>query len=120
MVPFFIKTAYDEPSFADKGGDYPSIHRDIHNSLGQELQASPFERYRDAKAELLSDYKDDFDFVELGKMAIDFSDGVIEADQNVNAELPEVCQKRKRSLSSRYPGEDFAEPYAEFPPQGVP
>lgn len=112
VVPFFIKTAYaDEPSFAESKVVTSIYTQDIHNSLGKNFKQCV--EYRDAKAELLSDYKDDFDFVELGKMAIDFSDGVIEADQNVNAELLKYAEEKKKPIL-QYPGEDFAEPYAKF------
>ena len=54
-----------------------------------------------------------FDFKELGKLAIDYSDGVIEADGNVDSELIKYTENSNIPLL-KYPGEDFAEQYESF------
>ena len=69
--------------------------------------------YKDAKVELLNKYKDDFDFEELGKLAIDYSDGIIEADKEVNAELLKYAEDAQKPVL-RFPGDDFADAYETF------
>lgn len=69
--------------------------------------------FRDAKAELLKDYKQDFDFIELGKMGIDYSDGVIEGENEASAILMDYA-KEKGKPTLAYPGDDFAEAYKNF------
>ena len=61
----------------------------------------------------MTKYNDEFDFRELGKLAIDYSDGVIEAGKGVNEELLEYAKVGNTPLLN-YPGEDFAPKYEEF------
>ena len=53
------------------------------------------------------------DFVELGKMAIDYSDGIIEAEQNVNADLLSYASSKGTPILN-YSGDNFTEAYQEF------
>ena len=94
VVPFYIKTAYkDEPSFADAKVVTSLFTKSLHADLGKAFKKSI--EYRDAKPELLSAYKEDFDFEELGKMAIDYSDGVVIAQKEVNKDLKDYAAARK-------------------------
>ena len=63
--------------------------------------------FRDAKSELLADYKEDFDFIELGKMASDYSESL--SDRTL---LDYANEKSKPTLA--YPGDDFADAYKTF------
>jgi starch synthase len=69
--------------------------------------------FREADAEVLKKYNDTFDFDELNKMAIDYSDGVIAAHQDVNAELLKYA-KANNIPTLDYPGEDFYSAYEDF------
>ena len=112
VVPFFIKTAYaDEPSFASSKVITTLYTKELKSDLGKNFQQCV--AYRDAKPEMLDSYADVFDFVELGKMAIDFSDGVIEAESEVNSDLIKYAEEKNKPLL-RFPGENFAKPYADF------
>ena len=86
VVPFYIKTAYhDEPSFTNT----KVISSLYTNSMSNGLDPN-FKRcleFRDATAELLKPYKDLFDFDELSRLAIDYSDGVVAAVEGVNKDL---------------------------------
>ena len=92
VVPFYIKTAYrDDPSFANTKVEFGN-----------------------AKADLLKPYDENFNFIELGKMAIDYSDAVVEAGENVNQDLLEYAKNSNRPLM-RYPkGTDYAADYKDF------
>lgn len=86
VVPFYIKTAYhDEPSFTNT-----KVVTSLYaNSMTSQLDPN-FKRcleFRDATEELLKPYKAQFDFEELGKLAIDYSDGVVAAVKDVNKDL---------------------------------
>jgi starch synthase len=63
--------------------------------------------------DLLSKYNDHFDFEELGKLAIDYSDGVIAAHKNVNKELLKYA-KTNNIPTLDYPGEEFGSAYEAF------
>ena len=51
--------------------------------------------YRDAKPELLSAYNDSFDFDALGKLAIDYSDGIMIAQEEVNPVLTDYAKTKE-------------------------
>ena len=93
VVPFYIKTAYhDEPSFTNT----KVVSSLFANSMNSPLDSN-FKRcleFRDATAELLKPYKDLFDFDELSKLAIDYSDGVVAAVEGVNKDLLDYASEK--------------------------
>ena len=112
VVPFYIKTAYsEEPSYANT-----KVITSLFNDTMKSALDSNFKKciaFREAKAELLKGYADTFDFIELGKLAIDYSDGIIAAHKSVNKELLKYA-KDHETPTLKYPGEDFGDAYAEF------
>lgn len=118
VVPLYIKTAYkDEPSFAKTKVVTSLFTNRLKNDLGKHFKRSV--EFRGAKASLLKGYGDTFDFLELGKMAIDYSDGLVEAGKDVNAQLLAHAERRGLPVL-RYPGEDFADAYADYFSQLIP
>ena len=112
VVPLYIKTAYhDEPSFANTKIVTSLFQNQLKNDLGNNFKKCV--EFRDAKAELLKPYHEVFDFLELGKMAIGDSDGIIEASDHVNAELMDYASKKGIPVL-KYQGEDFADSYNSF------
>lgn len=112
VVPFYIKTAYsDEPSFANSKVVTVLYEKQLETDLGDKFKKSL--EFRSAKASLLKNYKEKFDFKEFGKFAIDYSDGVIEGSEQVNAELLEHAKAKNTPLLS-YPGDDYGAAYTDF------
>ncbi len=112
VVPLYIKTAYhDEPSFADTKVVTSLFTKSLNSELGNNFKRCV--EFRDATAELLNKYNDAFDFEELGKLAIDYSDGVIAAHKDINKELLKYAQD-KNIPTLAYPGEDFRSAYEAF------
>ena len=69
--------------------------------------------FREAKSELLDGYNTPFNFMELGKMAIDYSDGVIEGEAPVTEELLKYADEKGKPVMT-FPGDDFTEAYKNF------
>lgn len=112
VVPLYIKTAYhDEPSFANTKVVTSLFTKSLNSELGDNFKRCV--EFRDAKAELLKKYNDKFDFEELGKLAIDYSDGVIAANKDVNEKLLKYA-KSNNIPTLAYPGEDFGDAYEAF------
>lgn len=111
IVPFFVKTAYaDEPSFADA----KVVISLFNNSLPQELDEKFRQSvtFRDAKPELLAGYGDHIGLEELGRIAIDYSDGVIFGEKDISKTLQDyVAEKGIPQLPFI---EDFANAFEEF------
>ena len=112
VVPLYIKTAYrDEPSFAETKVVTSLFTKSLNSELGNNFKRCV--EFREAKAALLKSYSDTFDFEELGKLAIDYSDGVIAAHKEVNPILMKYAADKKIPTLD-YPGEDFYSAYEEF------
>ena len=111
VVPFYVKTAYrDEPSFAETKVITSLYNKTISKDFGDDFKQ--FLEFRDAKAELLSDYKDKFDFDELNKLAIEYSDGVIQAVPDVDKQMLDFAAAKNVPLLGYK--EDFADAYEAF------
>ena len=116
-IPFYVKTAYhDEPSFAETKVVTSLFAQSLDKNLGSDFKQCL--EFRDAKAELLKDYQDNFDFNDLSKLAIEYSDGVIVADQQVKNDLIDFAKEKEIPVLDYQ--EDFAEAYAALFTQMVP
>lgn len=112
VVPFYIKTAYkDEPSFANTKVVTSLFNKEFQGDFGTNFKQCV--DFRDAKAELLAPYNDEFTFQDLGKLAIDYSDGVILADKDVSKTLQKHA-KDKNIPTLGFQGEEFGDAYEAF------
>ena len=112
VIPLYIKTAYhDEPSFASTKVVTSLFSKSLNSNLDENFKKSI--EFRDAKASLLKKYNDQFDFEELSKLAIDYSDGVIAGCNDVDKKLLKYAADNNIPTLS-YPGEDFQNAYEEF------
>lgn len=112
VVPLYIKTAYrDEPSFADTKVVTSLFPNTIQGNLADNFKACL--EFRDVNAELLKPYADIFDGAELAKLAIDYSDGVIAAHQDTDAEWMKYAEE-KGVPTLAYAGRDFGDAYEAF------
>ncbi|MBR1547506.1 MAG: glycogen/starch synthase [Prevotella sp.] len=112
VVPLYIKTAYhEEPSFANTKVVTSLFAKSLNSELGSNFKRCV--EFREAKASLLKKYNDNFTFDELGKLAIDYSDGVIAANKSVNKDLLKYA-KTAGIPTLAYPGEDFGQAYEDF------
>ncbi len=112
VIPFYIKTAYkDEPSFSNSKVVMTLYEKQLTDNLSDRFKECL--EFRDAKSNLLKNYKDKFDFLELGKLAIDYSDGVIEGGKDVNAELLGYAKDKEIPLLD-FPGYGNTDAYTDF------
>lgn len=112
VIPLYVKTAYhEEPSFANTKVITSLFTKSLKKDIGTNFKRCL--EFRDVNTELLQKYNDNFDFEELEKLAIDYSDGIIEADKEVNKDLLTYTKQQNIPLLE-YPGEDFSNSYEEF------
>ena len=110
-VPFFVKTAYaDEPSFAEAKVVTSLFSEGQPVELGESFAQSV--AFRDAKPEMLSAYGSRFRLEELGKLAIDYSDGIVQVGKDVSTSLLKNAAEKDVPLLPYI--EDFANAYEEF------
>ena len=111
VVPFYVKTAYrDEPSFAEAKVVTSLFKKNIDKNFGEDFKKCL--EFRDAKAELLEGYQNDFDFNELSKLAIDYSDGIVQGDAEADQELMKYAAGKNIPVLNYQ--EDFADAYETF------
>ena len=114
ILPLYIKTAYkDEPSFANTKVVTSLFSEKLNNNLGENFRQCI--EFKDVKADILNGYNKNFMFDDLEKLAIDYSDGIINVGGDVNADFMKYATekglpvmdspKEDNSLCSAY--EDF-------------
>lgn len=113
VVPLYIKTAYrDEPTFSDTKVVTSLFSAQLKSDLGTNFKRCV--EFRDATADLLAPYSSEkFDFMELGKLAIDYSDGLIAGSDNVNQELYNYAAAKQLPILD-YPGKDNFQAYIDY------
>jgi starch synthase len=111
VVPLYVKTAYhEEPSFANTKVVTSLFTQSLEKDLGTNFKKCL--EFREAQAELLQNYSDNFDFIELGKLAIDYSDGIVQADSVVNETLLDYAKTKDIPLLGYQ--QDLADAYETF------
>ncbi len=118
VVPLYIKTAYhDEPSFTNT-----KVVTSLYGNSLTKGMADNFKRcveFREATADLLKPYNDIFDFNELGKLAIDYSNGIIQADPAMNKDLLNYATKKETPIL-KFKKNNFADAIEDFYNQVAP
>ena len=113
VVPFYVKTAYrEEPVFANAKVVTSLFSKQLKKDFGPGIKQCL--EFRDAKASLLDQYSDQFSFTEICQLAIDYSDGIVEASADVPAPLLDYAKEKGLPIMP-FPGtEDYAEAYNSF------
>lgn len=112
LAPLFIRTMFsDEPAFKESKlifsgyKNIPSI--DLGTDFGKLLQ------FRNMPKNVLKDHTGNFNFLEMEKLAIDYSEGFIEGEEGVNPELLAYAEAKGKKVL-RFPGEGNYDAYADF------
>lgn len=112
IVPFYVKTAYkEEPSFAESKVITTLCNPRLKKELGENFKRCVV--YRDATADLLEGYDNKFDFTELTKLAIDYSDGIILGDSVVTPDIRKFVEDKQKPFME-YEGDNLLTPCIEF------
>lgn len=114
VIPLYVKTAYhDEPQFTNTKVVTSLFSEQPKGDFGTNFKRCL--EFKAAKSQLLDKYGDVFDFMELGKMAIDYSDAVVKVGDNVNSDLVAYAQNDAKPLMSHPKTEaDIKSQYANF------
>lgn len=113
VIPLYIKKAYqDEPSFANTKIVTSLFSEELHENLGANFRQSI--EFRDVKSDILDNYNKDFSFLDLQKLAIDYSDGIVNAGKNVNPELIKYVEGKNIPFISNPADEDICKTYEDF------
>lgn len=109
LIPLYIKHAYqNEPAFATTKV-VTSLFKDRLNDY-KDAKFKACAEYKDANADVLKAYQEEFDYDELMKLAIDFSDAVVEGEQDANPAIMDYAEKSGKPIV-RYSDEGLQEAY---------
>lgn len=113
-IPLYIKKAYaEEPCFANAKIVTSLFSEKLTGSLGDNFRQSIV--FRNVKASLIDKYSKNFGFNDFEKLAIDYSDGVVNAGGDVNAELMKYAEaKGLPTMTSPADEESLFDAYDQF------
>lgn len=97
VIPFYVKTAYhDEPQFTNSKVVTSLFSEQPQNILGNNFKQSL--DFQGSKIQGLDKYNDTFNYLELGKLAIDYSDGIISTSEGVDKSLLEYAKNNDKPI----------------------
>lgn len=112
LAPLYIKRAYrEEPSFRDSKVVYSLYDDDLKQSFGPEFVNRVLMKGIAKKD--LAGIPADVDFVALSKLAIDYSDGIVQQSEHVNEEVLAYARQCGKPFLE-YQADNFAEACNDF------
>lgn len=112
VVPLLVKKAYrDEPCFRDAKIVSAIAPTQLEGLIGKSFHNSLI--YRGVTMDTLKNYKQDFDFAELKKLSVDYSDAFIDLQPEGNAELAVIAKAQHKPLLP-FCGDDIKTAYKAF------
>lgn len=113
VVPLYVKTAYkEEPQFANTKVVTSLFSEQPKGNLDDNFKHSL--EFKEANSKVLEKYNERFDFIELGKLAIDYSDGIVKVNDNVNDELLKYAQANDKPVFNHSTAEEAQNDYTTF------
>ena len=113
VVPLYVKTAYkEEPQFANTKVVTSLFSEQPKGNLDDNFKHSL--EFKEANSKVLEKYNERFDFIELGKLAIDYSDGIVKVNDNVNDDLLKYAQANDKPVFNHSTAEEAQNDYTTF------
>ncbi len=112
LAPLYIKRAYcEEPSFRDSKVVYSLYDDDLHQTFDAGFANRVMMKGLTKKE--LADIPSPVDFVTLSKLAIDYSDGIVQQSEHVNEEVLAYARQCGKPFLE-YQADNFAEACNDF------
>ena len=113
LVPLYLKKAYnDDPLFANSKVVYSIYEDEFDKPLRKDFKDKL--KIEGITSKDIKKIKDTPDFVNLSKMAIDYSDAVIKGSETINAELESYTEEVNKPKLDFHPEETYIDAYSEF------
>ena len=114
LVPLYIKTAYaEEPSFRDSKVVFSLFEDNLNSSLSEDIINKLLLKGID-KNQVEEIIKPDSKFEDLYKLAISYSDGVIQNSEKVNTELLDYAKSKNIPVLEHQSEETYIEAFNHF------
>ena len=113
LAPLYIKKAYkDEPSFRDAKVVFSVYEDDFKNTLSDDFATKLMLKGITRKD--LGDLKEPVDYAALCKLAVDYSDGVIQNSEKVDESIIEYARQSGKLVLDYQNPENYADACNEF------
>ena len=113
LLPLYLKKAYnEEPLFSNSKVVYSVYDDDFKAPLNKELKNKV--KIEGITNKDIKTIKDNPDFVNFSKLAIENSDGVIKASQNINKDLEQYLDSIKKPTLEYQSEEKYIDAYSKF------
>lgn len=114
LAPLYIKKAYnDDPFFKNAKVVYSLFNDDFkkpfQNNFSDKLMLEGIEQ-----SDIQQVKNKEVDYVALSKLAIDFSDGVIQSSEQVNGQITDYVKEKNIKFLPYVNNEDYADEYVNF------
>ena len=113
LAPLYIKKAYkDEPSFRDAKVVFSLYDNDFKEPFHPDFASKLLLKGISKKD--IADLKEPIDYTALCKLAVDYSDGVIQQSEHVNEEVMEYARQIGKPILGYQSPENFADACNDF------
>ena len=113
LAPLYIKKAYkDEPSLRDAKVVFSVYEDDFKNTLSDDFATKLM--LKGISKDDLSNLKEPVDYAALCKLAVDYSDGVIQNSKKVNESIIEYARQSSKLILDYQNPENYADACNEF------
>ena len=113
LAPLYIKKAYkDEPSFRDAKVVFSLYDNDFKEPFHPDFASKLLLKGISKKD--IADLKEPIDYTALCKLAVDYSDGVIQQSEHVNEEVMEYARQISKPILGYQSPENFADACNDF------
>lgn len=114
LVPMYIKRSFSEdPAFKEAKIVTSLFKNELHNGIASDFKKTI--EFKGVRQSVLKPYSKEFNFVELEKLALDYSDAVIVAGKDVDAELIDYAkQTGKPMIDAPVDDANIADAYMKF------
>ncbi len=113
LVPLYLKNIYhDDPVFANSKVVYSIYNNAFNKPLRNELKNKM--KLEGIKSKAIQKIKDNPDYINLNKMIIDHSDGVIKGSQQIHEEIDKYIQQSRKPTLEYQPEEKYVDAHSEF------
>ncbi len=113
LIPLYIKSAYrDEPSFRDSKVVFSLYDEGFKTALNEKMLDQLL--IKDMAPELLSGINTPISYLELSKLAINYSDGIIQNSPDSTPELLQYAKEKNIPVLDYQGEENYAEAFGNF------
>lgn len=114
LAPLYIKKAFNQDPFFKNSKVIYSLFDDDFKQPFRDIFAEKLILEGIESKDLVHLKDGDIDYVALNKLAIDYSDGIIQSEENTNPEVLKYIEKKKKKFLPYKPDEDYADEYVRF------